>query len=307
MQERETKAYPVVAYASLAGFKHDKTENEDFADCRILPSGSIIAAVADGVGSLKDSYLFSRAAVRAVIESFTPILIEWRKFHSKIRPLSDSDEPNSSASGDNLLIDDQVKEEPEGEPASTQDETILSMHEMIFNRALDEFSLLDGFEGSTTLQYSILIHNRLHWGMIGDGAIVIVPRNRRRIQIVEMEEKEFTFTYVVDADSLNDGSFQSGEELVDKLEAVIMMTDGVLDSLDDPANFIFHICSEIENAKPGSESDILKNIIAKFPEVHGDDKSIVLIKFRNADNNLIDVPDINYNLLFEYNSPLRML
>jgi serine/threonine protein phosphatase PrpC len=245
---------PLIAIASERGNKPEGVPNQDYGACR-LGHGVLVAAVADGVGSLKDSATFACRAVIATLES-----------------LDDFEPRSSGESSFSLFGNNGNPELRSGDQGSMSPAT----HDVIKKRVQATLKSLDGRNGATTLLYFVVCQGSLDWGMVGDGAIVLFHGSESNPEIIEMPEKEFTYVDVVNPESIH-SNWRIGTLPTSDLTHLFLMTDGVFDALDDPVAFFSYLRDELNGANPTDAESRLQTIISRFPEVHGDDKTLLLV------------------------------
>ncbi len=237
----------IASRASIVGRKEPGGVNQDAARFRESPTGSIIAAVGDGVGSLAESHVFSAAATQAVLESLAEV-------EEILRGQEEASEVGL------VTIENRL-------------------HSTIRERVRDALLELDGREGATTLLYVILHGERLYWSMVGDGAIAILPRDGGRVLLEQMEGREFGYTDVVEPRNMTSPRWCTGWDQIDAVSMIALMTDGVSDAMEEDATvFLRFLDDQLAGLSSAAGSARLESLLRQFPAAHGDDKSLVTIR-----------------------------
>ena len=291
---------PILARASVLGSK--EPPNQDHCSAWCGHGGAFGAAVADGVGSLADSHLFSKAAVDGV-EAALQIVTSRVEGEQISRTQSPTVQPvgfvpgidatplDAVADGSASVIElpdfsrQQRANEPPAPIATPGTVRNLALentyvHDTVRSCVYEEIRKLGAYTGATTLLYVLGVGDRIYWGRVGDGALFAVFSDGRAPMVSEMPGKVYTTTDVVDIDDPEGLAWESNSLQRKQLDYVTLMTDGISDALeDDPWTFLNYLNNQLKPLAEAEANRRMEEIVRAFPVVHGDDKTMIYINF----------------------------
>jgi len=243
---------------SLNGLKEEGGVNQDAFNGRICDAGIIVAAVADGVGSLPDSHEFSQAAVAAVVESATEL--------SEI--LSGDATPEHAPAAPTIET---------GHSIGPTDSLSVEIHAVIRRNLATRLDQICDKSGATTLLYAVITRDTVMWGRVGDGAVVLSCYEKEKLVIREMANKIYTSTDVLEYPDVDGSAWSIGQRELSTVEYMMLATDGITDATENKEEFFRYVHGRLAGLDQAEAEATLASILAGFPEAHIDDKTLAYI------------------------------
>ncbi len=303
MKQRAQFTGPFVVAGTCIGHKGPDAPNQDACSARCSDSGLVVAAVADGVGSLRDSHFYSEAAVAGVIDAMgavseflvapaAPSATEPTPLHGFVPGLYVTQD--GASSWHRITVADKATPtapRAQPRPLPLNPGVASQLHRAVRRSIQVRLDELEGVDGATTLLYAIVSQERVYWARVGDGAIALASRNDNGFVFLEMEDKLYTATDVLNATDVDKSNWAFGTASRADLKYLALLTDGISDVLDDPQSFCDFLSGELGALDTTTAQVRLAEILGSFPPVHYDDKTLIFVGFSPTGDQQIDFTD----------------